>query len=33
MLNMDILILKDSKGNILQDGDTVQVIKSLNVKG
>ena len=30
---MDNLIVKDSNGNILQDGDTVQVIKSLKVKG
>ena len=30
---MDTLIVKDSNGNILQDGDTVSVIKSLKVKG
>lgn len=30
---MDNLIVKDSNGNILQDGDTVSVIKSLKVKG
>jgi protein PhnA len=30
---MDALIVKDSNGNILQDGDTVSVIKSLKVKG
>jgi protein PhnA len=30
---MDTQIVKDSNGNILQDGDTVSVIKSLKVKG
>lgn len=30
---MDTLVVKDSNGNILQDGDSVQVIKSLKVKG
>ena len=30
---MDLLLVKDSNGNILQDGDTVSVIKSLKVKG
>jgi protein PhnA len=30
---MDTLIVKDSNGNALQDGDTVSVIKSLKVKG
>ena len=30
---MENLIVKDSNGNILQDGDTVSVIKSLKVKG
>lgn len=30
---MDTLIVKDSNGNVLQDGDTVSVIKSLKVKG
>ena len=30
---MDTLVVKDSNGNILQDGDTVSVIKSLKVKG
>jgi protein PhnA len=30
---MEALIVKDSNGNILQDGDTVSVIKSLKVKG
>ena len=30
---MDPLLVKDSNGNILQDGDTVSVIKSLKVKG
>lgn len=29
----DIKIVKDSVGNILQDGDTVTVIKDLKVKG
>lgn len=27
------LIVKDSNGNILQDGDSVSIIKSLKVKG
>ncbi len=30
---MDEMIVKDSNGNILKAGDTVQVIKSLKVKG
>ena len=30
---MDNLIVKDSNGTLLQDGDTVSVIKSLKVKG
>ncbi len=30
---MEALVVKDSNGNILQDGDTVSVIKSLKVKG
>ncbi len=29
----DIKVVKDSVGNILQDGDTVTVIKDLKVKG
>lgn len=29
----DTLIIKDANGNILQDGDTVTVIKDLKVKG
>jgi len=29
----DALIVKDANGNILQDGDTVTVIKDLKVKG
>lgn len=29
----DMLIVKDSNGNILKDGDTVTVIKDLKVKG
>ena len=31
--NEDELVVKDSNGNILQDGDTVIVIKNLPVKG
>ena len=27
------LVVKDANGNLLQDGDTVHVIKDLNVKG
>ncbi|GAB3923254.1 zinc ribbon domain-containing protein YjdM [Mucilaginibacter myungsuensis] len=30
---MDELIVKDCNGNILKDGDSVSVIKSLKVKG
>jgi protein PhnA len=29
----DIKIIKDANGNVLQDGDTVTVIKDLKVKG
>jgi protein PhnA len=29
----DALIVKDANGNVLQDGDTVTVIKDLKVKG
>lgn len=29
----DNLVIKDSNGNLLQDGDTVTVIKDLKVKG
>jgi protein PhnA len=29
----ETLIIKDSNGNLLQDGDTVTVIKDLKVKG
>lgn len=29
----DVKIIKDSNGNVLQDGDTVTVIKDLKVKG
>jgi len=29
----DVLIVKDSNGNLLQDGDTVSVIKDLKIKG
>ncbi len=31
--NEDELIIKDANGNLLQDGDTVTVIKDLKVKG
>lgn len=30
---MDERVVKDSNGNILKDGDSVSVIKSLKVKG
>ncbi|MDH8679470.1 zinc ribbon domain-containing protein YjdM [Fusibacter bizertensis] len=29
----DQLVVKDSNGNVLQDGDTVTIIKDLKVKG
>ncbi|TFZ32727.1 alkylphosphonate utilization protein [Pseudomonas syringae] len=29
----DVTVIKDSTGNVLQDGDTVTVIKDLKVKG
>jgi protein PhnA len=29
----DELVVKDSNGNLLQDGDTITVIKDLKVKG
>ena len=29
----DVLVVKDSNGNILQDGDTVTIIKDLKLKG
>jgi protein PhnA len=29
----DVRIIKDSNGNVLQDGDTITVIKDLKVKG
>jgi len=29
----DALVVKDSNGNLLQDGDSVSVIKDLKVKG
>jgi len=32
-IDEDELIIKDSNGNILNDGDTVTVIKDLKVKG
>jgi protein PhnA len=31
--NTDVKIVKDSNGNVLNDGDTVSVIKDLKVKG
>jgi len=31
--NIDSRIIKDANGNLLQDGDTVTVIKDLKVKG
>lgn len=31
--NTDALIIKDANGNLLQDGDSVTVIKDLKVKG
>ena len=30
---MDELVVKDSNGAVLQDGDTVMVVKTLKVKG
>ena len=32
-LEEDTLVVKDVNGNVLQDGDSVMVIKTLNVKG
>jgi protein PhnA len=32
-VDSDELIVKDSNGNLLQDGDTISVIKDLKVKG
>lgn len=29
----DTLVIKDANGNVLQDGDTVTVIKDLKIKG
>ncbi|MDO7929558.1 MULTISPECIES: zinc ribbon domain-containing protein YjdM [Pseudomonas syringae group] len=29
----DVKVIKDSTGNVLQDGDTITVIKDLKVKG
>jgi protein PhnA len=29
----DLRVIKDSNGNVLQDGDTITVIKDLKVKG
>ena len=31
--NSDVRVIKDANGNVLQDGDTVTVIKDLKVKG
>ena len=31
--NEDELVVKDSNGNILQDGDSVTIVKDLKVKG
>lgn len=31
--NIDVNVVKDSNGNVLNDGDTVSVIKDLKVKG
>ena len=31
--NEDVLVVKDSNGNILSDGDSVTIIKDLKVKG
>lgn len=31
--NDHVLIIKDAHGNVLQDGDTITVIKDLKVKG
>lgn len=31
--NEDVRVIKDSNGNVLNDGDTVTVIKDLKVKG
>jgi protein PhnA len=31
--NDDVKIIKDSNGNVLQDGDTITVIKDLKIKG
>jgi len=31
--NEDVVVIKDSVGNILEDGDTITVIKDLKVKG
>ncbi len=32
-VDADALVIRDSNGNLLQDGDTVTVIKDLKVKG
>lgn len=33
LIEEDVLVVKDANGNLLQDGDTVIVIKNLPVKG
>jgi len=33
LIEEDVLVVKDSNGNLLQDGDSVIVIKNLPVKG
>ncbi len=32
-INDELSVIKDTAGNILQDGDTVKVVKDLKVKG
>lgn len=32
-INVSSLVVKDANGNLLQDGDTITVIKDLKVKG
>lgn len=32
-ISSDVKVIKDANGNVLQDGDTVTVIKNLKVKG
>ncbi len=33
LANDDLVSIKDANGNVLQDGDTVTVVKDLKVKG